>query len=59
MCDRPLAEQNLEELYESECCEHGIHPDSGHPCIECLLNNDPGYEQWLTQLEQEHEHGPR
>ena len=21
-----------------ECCEHGIHRDSGHVCNECLVN---------------------
>jgi hypothetical protein len=48
---------------EREECEHGIHPDSGHPCGECLaaeadyqqmLSEDPGYSAWLSNLERKH-----
>lgn len=35
--ERPL-QDTLQEEYESECCPHGIHPDSGHVCLECLVN---------------------
>lgn len=44
----------LEHQREEEC-EHGIHRDSGHVCMECLLNNDPGYGRWLTTLEKRSE----
>jgi hypothetical protein len=27
---------NLEAQREE--CPHGVHPDSGHPCLECLVN---------------------
>ncbi len=29
---------DLEMRQQEEECEHGIHRDSGHVCMECLVN---------------------
>lgn len=39
-----LAQQEYEAWLDSldkEVCEHGINKDSGHPCIECIINRGP------------------
>ena len=53
-------EQHLEEQWEEESCPHGIHPDSGHPCTECMVEARPEpwekeYQQWLTTVERQHD----
>jgi hypothetical protein len=37
-----LAEYNRHKEYQQMLdegyCEHGIHPDSGRTCVECVIN---------------------
>lgn len=32
-------QHQIEQWLQEQTCEHGIHPDSGHVCVECLVNN--------------------
>lgn len=38
---RLLEEQMFRKVMLEEECEHGIHKDSGHTCMECLMNKGP------------------
>jgi len=57
---RLLEEQMFRKVMLEEECEHGIHKDSGHTCLECLVNGsdyegllraDPAYQEWLDEID--------
>jgi len=53
-------EQDEHQQWLAEHCEHGVPKDSGHSCLECIVESQPdpdpkgwgpSYEAWCASLE--------